>query len=91
MSVCQLASELIQSVPSVLPAESIPEVHVSQGSFPDQHDETILEDEDEEDDRFSMLTELQKHLHEDKQAQPLLQHEEENLSFSSEIPHRESL
>lgn len=70
-----LRVELIQSGPSVLPTdspqyqESIPEVR--QGLFPDQHDETLPEDEDEEDDeddRLSMValeTELQKYLHED--------------------------
>lgn len=50
--------------------ESSPEVYVRQGLFPDQHDETLPDDEEEEDedDRLSMValeTELQKYLHED--------------------------
>ncbi len=49
--------------------ESSPKMFVRQGLFPDQHDETLPDDEDEEDeDDRSMValeTELQKYLHED--------------------------
>lgn len=45
--------------------DSGPEAFVGQGLFPDGHDETLPDDED---DRLSMValeTELQKYLHED--------------------------
>ncbi|KAM3603762.1 uncharacterized protein V6R79_001706 [Siganus canaliculatus] len=50
--------------------ESSPQMCIRQGLFPDQHDETLPDDEEEEDedDRLSMValeTELQKYLHED--------------------------
>uniref|UniRef100_A0A8D0AHF7 PAS domain-containing serine/threonine-protein kinase n=1 Tax=Sander lucioperca TaxID=283035 RepID=A0A8D0AHF7_SANLU len=48
--------------------ESSPKVFVRQGLFPDEHDETLPDDEEDEDDRLSMValeTELQKYLHED--------------------------
>ncbi|XP_031710858.1 PAS domain-containing serine/threonine-protein kinase [Anarrhichthys ocellatus] len=49
--------------------EPIPKVFISHGLFPDEHDETLPDDEEEdEDDRLSMValeTELQKYLHED--------------------------
>ncbi|KAA8587664.1 hypothetical protein FQN60_016526 [Etheostoma spectabile] len=48
--------------------ESSPKAFVRQGLFPDEHDETLPDDEEDDDDRLSMValeTELQKYLHED--------------------------
>lgn len=48
--------------------ESRPQVLIREGLLPAQHDEIPTEDEEDEDDRLSMValeTELQKYLHED--------------------------
>lgn len=48
--------------------EPSPKAFIEQRLFPDEHDETLPDDDDEEDDCLSMValeTELQKYLHED--------------------------